>query len=78
MGAITQAMAKAAGAYGVRTDVGSAVREVIVERGRATGIVLEDGTPVHATRGDCQRESAAPVSGSWFRLRQFRPRWRSA
>jgi len=48
MGAITQAMAKAAGAYGVRTDVGSAVREVIVERGRATGIVLEDGTPVHA------------------------------
>ena len=48
MGAITQAMAKAAGAQGVRVDVGSAVREIIVERGRATGIVLADGTSVRA------------------------------
>lgn len=48
MGAITQAMAKAAGAHGVRIDVGSAVREVIVERGRASGIVLADGASVRA------------------------------
>jgi phytoene dehydrogenase-like protein len=48
MGAITQAMASAAGEHGVRIDVRSAVREVIVERGRAAGIVLEDGTPVRA------------------------------
>jgi len=48
MGAITQAMARAAGEHGVRIDVRSAVREVIVERGRATGVVLEDGTPVRA------------------------------
>ena len=48
MGAITQAMAKAAGLHGVRIDVGSAVREIIVERGRATGVVLEDGTPLRA------------------------------
>jgi phytoene dehydrogenase-like protein len=48
MGAITQAMARAAGERGVRIDVGSAVREVIVERGRAAGVVLEDGTPVRA------------------------------
>ena len=48
MGAITQAMAGAAGKHGVRIDVRSAVREVIVERGRATGVVLEDGTPVRA------------------------------
>ncbi len=48
MGAITQAMAKAAGAHGVRIDVRSAVREVLIERGRATGVVLEDGTPVRA------------------------------
>jgi phytoene dehydrogenase-like protein len=48
MGAITQAMAKAAGAHGVRIDVSSAVREVIVERGRAAGIVLADGTSVRA------------------------------
>ena len=32
MGSITQAMAKAAGEHGVRIDVGSAVREVILER----------------------------------------------
>jgi phytoene dehydrogenase-like protein len=48
MGAITQAMARAAAGHGVRIDVGSAVREIIVERGRATGVVLEDGTPVRA------------------------------
>jgi phytoene dehydrogenase-like protein len=48
MGAITQAMASAAGGHGVRIDVRSAVREVIVERGRATGVVLDDGTPLRA------------------------------
>jgi phytoene dehydrogenase-like protein len=48
MGAITQAMAGAAGEHGVRIDVSSAVHEVIVERGRATGVVLEDGTPIRA------------------------------
>jgi phytoene dehydrogenase-like protein len=48
MGAIAQAMAKAAGEHGVRIDVRAAVREVIVEHGRAVGVVLEDGTPVRA------------------------------
>jgi len=48
MGAITQAMASAAAAHGVRIDVGAAVREVIVERGRATGVVLKDGTAIRA------------------------------
>src|ERR1700730_8515597 len=48
MGAITQAMAKVAGQHGVRIDVRSAVREVIVERGRAAGVVLGGGTPVRA------------------------------
>src|SRR5580692_11477831 len=48
MGAITQAMAGAAGAHGVRIDVGAAVREIIVERGRATGVVLDDGTAIRA------------------------------
>jgi phytoene dehydrogenase-like protein len=48
MGAITQAMAKAAGAHGVRVDVGSAVREIIIDRGHAVGVVLEDGTPLRA------------------------------
>jgi phytoene dehydrogenase-like protein len=48
MGAITQAMARAAGAHGVRIAVNAAVREVIVERGRAAGTVLEDGTALRA------------------------------
>ena len=48
MGAITQAMTKEAGAHGVRIDVSSAVREVIVEGGRATGVVLEDGAAIRA------------------------------
>jgi phytoene dehydrogenase-like protein len=48
MGAITQAMARAASEYGVRIDMRSAIREIIVERGRAAGVVLEDGTPLRA------------------------------
>jgi phytoene dehydrogenase-like protein len=48
MGAITQAMARAAGGYGARIDLNAAVREVIVERGRATGVALADGTAVRA------------------------------
>ena len=48
MGAITQAMASAAVEHGVRIDVCSEVREVLVEGDRATGIVLKDGTAVRA------------------------------
>jgi phytoene dehydrogenase-like protein len=46
MGAITQAMAKSAAAAGVDIQTGAAVREVIVEGGRACGVVLTDGTSV--------------------------------
>ncbi len=48
MGAITQAMARAAGAHGVRIDVRCPVREVLVEGDSATGVVLDDGTAVRA------------------------------
>jgi phytoene dehydrogenase-like protein len=48
MGAITQAIANAAAEHGVRIDVCSEVREVLVEGDRATGIVLKDGTAVRA------------------------------
>jgi len=48
MGAVTQAMAKAASEHGVRIAVGCEVSEIIVERGRAVGVVLEDGTPIRA------------------------------
>jgi phytoene dehydrogenase-like protein len=48
MGAITQAMAKAAGSHGVRIDVNAPVREIIVEGGSARGAVLKDGTSLSA------------------------------
>ncbi|MEA2882471.1 MAG: hypothetical protein QOH32_1727, partial [Bradyrhizobium sp.] len=41
MGAITLAMAQAAGAHGADIEVAAGVREVIVERDRAVGVVLE-------------------------------------
>jgi phytoene dehydrogenase-like protein len=43
MGAITQAMAKAAAARGADIRVASPVREVLVERGRAVGAVTKAG-----------------------------------
>ncbi len=48
MGAITQAMAAAARSHGVEIDTGVGVREVIVEAGRATGIVLDNGRRIRA------------------------------
>ena len=48
MGAITQAMAKAAAAHGAGIDVNSPVREIIIERGRAAGVVLDDGATLRA------------------------------
>jgi phytoene dehydrogenase-like protein len=48
MGAITQAMAAAAGEHGVRIDVDAEVREILIEGGRAAGVVLKDGTAVRA------------------------------
>src|SRR6195952_2697315 len=48
MGAITQAMASVARAHGVQIETDAGVREVIVERGRAAGVVLEDGRAIRA------------------------------
>lgn len=48
MGAITQAMAKAATARGAEIRLCSAVREVIVEKGRAVGVVTEAGERIRA------------------------------
>jgi phytoene dehydrogenase-like protein len=48
MGAITQAMAKAATAHGADIRVGAVVREVIVEGGRAVGAVTEKGEAIRA------------------------------
>jgi phytoene dehydrogenase-like protein len=48
MGAITQAMAKAAAERGVEIRVASPVREVLVESGRAVGVVTEKGEEIRA------------------------------
>jgi phytoene dehydrogenase-like protein len=48
MGAITQAMAKSAAERGVDIRVASPVREVIVENGRAAGVVTEKGETIRA------------------------------
>ncbi|MDP8985349.1 MAG: NAD(P)/FAD-dependent oxidoreductase [Pseudomonadota bacterium] len=48
MGAISQAMSKAAAERGVEIRISSPVRHVIVEAGRAVGVVLEDGEAIRA------------------------------
>ncbi|OQW60482.1 MAG: FAD-dependent oxidoreductase [Proteobacteria bacterium SG_bin9] len=48
MGAITQAMAAAARGHGVEIRTGAGVREVIVEKDRAVGVVLESGEAIRA------------------------------
>ncbi|MCP1967855.1 phytoene desaturase family protein [Bradyrhizobium elkanii] len=48
MGAITQAMARAACSHGVEIETDAAVREVIVEKERAVGVTLDNGKTVRA------------------------------
>ena len=48
MGAITQAMAKAAQAQGVDIETDAEVAEIIVEKDRAAGVVLADGRVIRA------------------------------
>jgi phytoene dehydrogenase-like protein len=48
MGAITQAMAKAAAARGVEIRVAAPVREILVESGRAVGVITEKGEAIRA------------------------------
>jgi phytoene dehydrogenase-like protein len=48
MGAISQAMSSAAAERGVEICVSSPVREVIVEAGRAVGVVMENGGAIRA------------------------------
>jgi phytoene dehydrogenase-like protein len=48
MGAITQAMARAARAHGAEIEIEAGVREVIVERDRAAGVILDNGEAIRA------------------------------
>jgi phytoene dehydrogenase-like protein len=50
MGAITQRMAEACREHGVELRTNAAVREVIVEHGKAVGVVLEGGESVRGQR----------------------------
>jgi phytoene dehydrogenase-like protein len=57
MGAITQAMAGAAAAHGVEVETDAPVREVLIEKGRAAGVVLDDG---RAIRGNAVAANVNP------------------
>ena len=46
MGAITQAMARAAAEHGVEIETEATVREVVIEKGRAVGVSLADGRTI--------------------------------
>jgi phytoene dehydrogenase-like protein len=48
MGAITQAMARAARAHGAEIETEAGVREVIVERDRAVGVILDNDKTIRA------------------------------
>jgi phytoene dehydrogenase-like protein len=48
MGAITQAMARSAASRGAEIETDAPVREVLIERDRAAGVLLEDGRAIHA------------------------------
>ncbi len=48
MGAITQALARAASEHGAQIDLDAPVREVMIARDRAVGVVLEDGRSIRA------------------------------
>ena len=48
MGAITQAMARAASGHGAEIDLENGAREVIVERDRAVGVILDNGEIIRA------------------------------
>jgi phytoene dehydrogenase-like protein len=48
MGAITQAMAKAAASHGVEIETSAPVREVLIERDRVGGVVLADGRVIRS------------------------------
>jgi phytoene dehydrogenase-like protein len=50
MGGVSRALAEAAHAVGAETATGRTVRRVVVRNGRATGVELEDGSEIAATR----------------------------
>ena len=47
MGAISEAIAEAARVAGAEIETGAGIAEILIEQGRTTGVVLEDGRIVH-------------------------------
>jgi len=48
MGAVTQAISRSGARFGMETRTGAEVVKVLVERGKACGVVLKDGTEIRA------------------------------
>jgi 1-hydroxycarotenoid 3,4-desaturase len=63
MGAIAQAMAKSAARAGVDIETAAPVREVLVEGGRAAGVVLSTGERVEAGAVLVNADAAAVAAG---------------
>ena len=70
MGAITQAMSKAAAERGVEIRVSGPVREVIVEGGRAAGVVTESGEASCARAASCRTSIRSCCYGQLDRPRR--------
>jgi phytoene dehydrogenase-like protein len=49
MGAITQALAQSAKKAGAEISTDTPVRQIIIERGQVAGVVLENGSAIHAS-----------------------------
>ena len=67
MGKVSEAMASAARSRGAEIRTGVAVRQVLVENGRATGVILEDGQEIRAavvvSNADPKRTYLSLVNG---------------
>ena len=73
MGAISDAMAKAAASHGVEIETDAPVRELLIEGGRARGVVLNDGRVDPRQRGRGQRQSQAVLHRRWCRTARSTP-----
>ena len=72
MGAISEAMAKAAASHGVEIETDAPVRELLIEGGRACGVVLERRPrhPRQGGRGQCQPQAVLHLDGAGRRARR--------
>ena len=60
---LATALARAAGRLGVTVRLGTEIRSILVEQGRAAGVVLSDGEPLAANGVVCNADVAALAAG---------------